>query len=421
VELNSPSNNTTGQPVNITFNWFKAEDQTSNPLAVTHYWFEYGTDSTFATVTGRDTTLTDTTKSVSGLGHLTKYYWRVKAKNQIGWAEFSSTWHFTTIIAAPVAPVLAAPANNSTGISLTPVLTWNTVSNAVSYRIQISTDSLFSTTQFDSTGITGTTLTVPAGKLSQNTKYYWRGDASNAGGTSSYSPVWNFTTLALPLSVNLKAYLEGFWDGTSQVSDTVMVYLASTTTFAFVDTAKVVLSTTGTASNVTYSRATSGNYYIVVNHRNHLETWSRLPQTFNAGTPLNYDFTTDSAKAFGNNLKKVGNVWVIFGGDANQDGSIDGFDIVIFVPQFGTQGYLSADFNGDGDVNASDVFIISANYGLTKAVPTLALNYVPPTKQKINMNEVMKQVNTNKENVKQSPTGNKKNTGNDNVKKQIKK
>jgi hypothetical protein len=120
-------------------------------------------------------------------------------------------------------------------------------------------------------------------------------------------------------------------------------------------------------------------------------------------------------------MKQVGSVWVLYGGDANQDGSIDGFDIVIFVPQYGTQGYLSADFNGDGDVTAADVIIISANYGLTKAVPTLSTNYNPPTKQKLDMNEVNKKVNSNRENVKQNPNGNMNKTGKDNVKKQIKK
>ncbi len=403
VVLSVPANGSTGQPVTLTFNWFKAIDQmllvksselivkngehrttnnkqrttdngqrtngqTDNGKLTSNYWFEYGTDSMFATVIARDSSLTDTTKTISGLNNLTKYFWRVKAKNQIGWGLFSSTWNFTTIIAIPVAPALATPLNNATGVSLTPALTWNTVTGAVTYRVQVSTDSNFVTTQWDTTGVSGLTTTVPAGKLSQTTKYYWRVNATNAGGTGAWSVKWNFTTLSLYLTLNLKVYLEGFWDGAAQITDTVRVYLANSTTYALVDTAKVVLSGTGTAG-MNFNRVTTGNYYIVVSHRNHLETWSKLPQSFVGGIPLNYDFTTAVTQSFGDNMKQVGSVWVLFGGDANADGSIDANDIGIFIGEFGNLGYLRSDFNGDQDVNASDVLIISNNFGLIKIIP----------------------------------------------------
>ena len=183
--------------------------------------------------------------------------------------------------------------------------------------------------------------------------------------------------------MNLKGYLEGFWNGSTHVTDTVRIYLANgTSPYAFADTQKVVLSSTGSA-NLLFTTAAGGNYYIVIAHRNHLETWSRLPQTFTPGTPVNYDFTTDSAKAYGLNMKKVGSAWVLYGGDPNQDGSIDALDISIFIGQFGLQGYLSCDFNGDGDVNALDVQIIASNYGLTKAVPSLVLIFEPGNKERL--------------------------------------
>ncbi|MCX6162352.1 MAG: PQQ-binding-like beta-propeller repeat protein [Ignavibacteriae bacterium] len=173
------------------------------------------------------------------------------------------------------------------------------------------------------------------------------------------------------LTLNLKIYLEGFWDGSTQVSDTTTVYLANTTTpFAFIDSAKVVLSTSGTYS-VNFTKAPNASYYIVVNHRNHLETWSKLPQSFVTNVVVNYDFTTAANKAFGDNMKQVGSVWVLYGGDANRDGSVDALDLFIFIGQFGNSGYLSCDFNGDESVDALDVPILVANFGLGKAVPTL--------------------------------------------------
>ena len=379
VVLSTPANNATGQPTSITFNWFKAIDLTNELLTVSNYWLEYGTDSIFATVIARDSSLTDTTKSVTGLGNNTKYYWRVKAKNQIGWGGFSATWNFTTVLPTPIAPVLTSPVNNSTGISLTPALVWGSVTNAASYRIQVSADSTFTTTSYDTAGVTVTTLNVPANKLTGLTKYYWRVNATNVSGTGSWSTMWNFSTVQ-NLPVTLKVYLEGFWDGTSQVSDTVNVYLANQTTpFAYADTAKVVLSTSGTAT-FSFSKAVNGSYYIVVSHRNHLETWSKLPQVLTTNVTKSYDFTTAATQAYGDNMKQVGSVWVLYGGDANGDGSVDAIDVPFIIAQFGTQGYLSADFNGDMDVNASDIALFVPNFGVTKVVPTVVMVPVIKTK-----------------------------------------
>ena len=76
-------------------------------------------------------------------------------------------------------------------------------------------------------------------------------------------------------------------------------------------------------------------------------------------------------------------------------------DISIFITQFGTQGYLSCDFDGDGDVNASDVQIIAQNFGLTTFVP--GLDPVSPEirKQKIDakkkeLNELLIKAKQNK-------------------------
>ena len=198
-----------------------------------------------------------------------------------------------------------------------------------------------------------------------------------------------------PLSLNLKVYLEGMWDGTSHIIDTITVYLAkSTVPFSFVDSVKVLVSSSGTAVPV-FTRALSGNYYIVIQHRNHLQTWSANPQTFIAGTPLVYDFTTAATQAYGSNMKQVGSVWVLFGGDANQDGDISALDVPIFTSQFGMQGYLAADFNGDGDVNGLDAAILVANFGLSRIIPVFDNVVVNPTPEVIKQKreEIQKQIN----------------------------
>ncbi|MFZ4589758.1 MAG: YCF48-related protein, partial [Ignavibacteria bacterium] len=161
-------------------------------------------------------------------------------------------------------PVLVSPANNSVNQLTSLKLDWNTVTFASSYRVQLATDSAFTTIVRDST-IIADSLQVTG--LSGNTNYWWRVAGITTTGTAPYGTAFKFTTMNMTLSLNLKVYLEGFWNGTAHVSDTVTVYLAnSTTPYAFVDTAKVVLSGTGTAS-MNFNRVTTGSYYIVVSHR----------------------------------------------------------------------------------------------------------------------------------------------------------
>ena len=129
--------------------------------------------------------------------------------NQAGWGAFTSWNKFTTIIAAPEIVIQVSPVSSSLG-NVQPVqLISISSAGAISYRLQVSTDSTFSTT-YNDTLITDTTC--PANRqavlkitksLNNLTKYYWRVNASNFGGTSPWSQVWNFTTLGNPEQVVL--------------------------------------------------------------------------------------------------------------------------------------------------------------------------------------------------------------------------
>jgi hypothetical protein len=186
-----PTNNAVFQPTSLYCMWRKASDQTSL-LSIINYWFELKTDTNQAPIV-RDTILVDTLKLLTGLSNNTSYWWRVRAKNQLGYGNFSSYFKFTTILAAPSPPVLIYPTNNSTGIIPTTKLDWNVSATATSYRVQVSSDTGFSVLKLDST-ITTDSIFVPAGRLLNNTKYYWHVRASNIGGNSSYSATFNFTT-----------------------------------------------------------------------------------------------------------------------------------------------------------------------------------------------------------------------------------
>jgi hypothetical protein len=110
----------------------------------------------------------------------------------------------------------------------------------------------------------------------------------------------------------------------------------------------------------------NGSYYITVRHRNSIETVSSLPVSFNSST-IQYNFTDAASKAFGGNMKQAPDgVWMIFGGDANQDGIVDSGDMIVIdndVANF-VSGYVSSDVNGDGLVDSGDMILADNNGSL---------------------------------------------------------
>ncbi len=103
---------------------------------------------------------------------------------------------YCTIKYVPLAsaPVLVSPANNSTGISCTPLLNWNDVVNSETYTVQVSTNSGFTSFRVNQSGLTTSQYQVTAGALQNNVLYYWRACAVNVAGTGPWSTVWSFRT-----------------------------------------------------------------------------------------------------------------------------------------------------------------------------------------------------------------------------------
>lgn len=181
--------------------------------------------------------------------------------------------------------------------------------------------------------------------------------------------VFNYTSkrdfrIVGAIKVNLTYLMEGFWNGATQVPDTIRGYLAETTgAHLFVDSARVHLSTSG-GGMLVFPSAPTGNYYLVVRHRNHLETWSSTAQSLVKGTTSigSYDFSAGPGTAYGTEaLKPEGLLYVTWGGDVNQDGVVDFLDRNLTWNDRGSTGYLSTDCNGDNSTNAADDAIALAN------------------------------------------------------------
>ena len=137
--------------------------------------------------------LTADTLTISGLGGNTQFYWRANAANPAGGTSaWSGTWSFATLSSPPI---LSQPANGATGVSISPTLSWNTVGNVSTFRLQVATDSLYSSIVKD------TTLAAASyamSNLSNISLYYWHVLATGIGGTSAWSSTWNFTTIYYP-------------------------------------------------------------------------------------------------------------------------------------------------------------------------------------------------------------------------------
>ncbi|MCX6187734.1 MAG: hypothetical protein NTU43_12210 [Bacteroidetes bacterium] len=181
------------------------------------------------------------------------------------------------------------------------------------------------------------------------------------------------------LSLNLTAFLQGLYNGNGTMSaspfaadgvspatiaDTISVELhESTGNHNLVYSSRSTLGTNGVA-NIIFPSAVSGNsYYIVLKHRNSIETWSSVPVAFSS-SGATYSFSNSASKAFGDNISDMsGGIFAIYTGDINQDGSVDFNDYpeLDISSNNGDLGYLSNDLNGDASVDFNDYPILDIN------------------------------------------------------------
>lgn len=162
----------------------------------------------------------------------------------------------------------------------------------------------------------------------------------------------------------IKLLIEGLFNGNVMVSDTVKIELRFyAQPYNLLDSAVVLIDCLGSAAAEFNNIKLNENFYIVIKHRNSIETWSRLPQVFNTGV-ISYDFTIDSSQAYGNNMVYKNDKWCIYSGDVNQDGAIDSTDLmlVFYENVSGSTGYIQSDLNGDMFCEIEDLIIVYLNF-----------------------------------------------------------
>ncbi len=209
-------------------------------------------------------------------------------------------------------------------------------------------------------------------------------NAAHSGNTVSSTATntnVGFTGFTKNTILNLTAFIEGYMNGstmrpvllnsgvpgaTGSQCDNLTVELRSATApYGLVHTFTGIINTNGTMT-CTYPGAVSGNsYFVVLKHRNALETWSASPVLF--GNSTNYSFASGSGQAYGSNMVQVGGVWCMYSGDIDGvpgDGNIDNFDYPVWELDYFNflSGYFRTDLNGDGNVDNFDYPIWELNY-----------------------------------------------------------
>jgi len=184
--LSFPSNGAMSVPVAPILTW-------GATTGVMSYHIQLSTSSSFTTAVVDDTTLTTTSRQITGLQNSTLYYWRVRGKNDAGYGPFSPTWSFTTVVAVPATVSLLSPSDGAGGVSISPTVSWSPLAGVTTYHLQFSANASLSPAMINDTSLTGTTKSISS--LQNNTTYYWRVRGKNEGGYGSYSPTWSFATI----------------------------------------------------------------------------------------------------------------------------------------------------------------------------------------------------------------------------------
>jgi hypothetical protein len=177
--------------------------------------------------------------------------------------------------------------------------------------------------------------------------------------------------------LNLKAFLQGYYLGggtmqpvllnqavagaTSAETDTITIELRDDADPGITVASAVTLLMTDGSASATFE-ADAGNYWVVIKHRNSVQTWTPNP----IAIPSSYDFTVAANKAFGDNMTDPfsENIWSFYTSDINQDEFIDIFDFPFYDADnqaFVLLEYAATDLNGDGFVDIFDFPIYDAN------------------------------------------------------------
>ncbi len=169
-------------------------------------------------------------------------------------------------------------------------------------------------------------------------------------------------------NLNMTTFIQGLYNSASSnsLTDTISVTLRSNDgLFTKLDSSRGVFGSNGIL-RLSFANMINGKqFYVQLNHRNSLETWSAFPTLFKYSNGV-YNFHSFATLAYGDNEIQVDNSPLRFGiysGDVNQDGMIELADILIVFNDAGNfvSGYAVTDLTGDNAVDLNDLLITFNN------------------------------------------------------------
>lgn len=248
------------------------------------YDIQMAMDSSFAVVDVTGSSSTTSFTPSTALNWNSKYYWRVRAKElynggtKTKYSAYSSAVDLTTTIPIATTPVVTASIKS--GTSNTIVVSWNNQSYIDSYHVVVKRGS---TTVFDNSTITGTSVEIP--NMYYETSHSITVTATNRLGTSSAGSASVTTgsapTVAVPTGLTPATGTTGVSEkptvSWTSSESSFEVQISTSTTFT---SSYIVASGTPTSTSFTSSVALdwSTKYYWRV----------RAKHTYNGGTLPKY-------------------------------------------------------------------------------------------------------------------------------------
>ena len=122
---------------------------------------------------------------------------------------------------------------------------------------------------------------------------------SRSNASHNWSTWWG--NIRFATDIDITVIPEGFYDvGLNRMNkkDTVTAYLRNTALpYAKMDSAKAVIDSLTFKGSFSFRNISSGTYYLSINHRNSIETWSKAGgEAIIKGSTINYDFTNHRIK-----------------------------------------------------------------------------------------------------------------------------
>jgi len=293
------------------------------------------------------------------------------------------TQNLSTTVTANPSPVVTITPSNSTDLCST------TSNQSVTLTASVGAPGSYTYSWDDFNGTSGNALTITTTSDDwsfidpSNITFTVTVSGGGCTGTASVL-VTNDVNCSGGLTVNVKTFLQGFYmgggtmlstlfdigessDPTATDSIDINLWSASSLSNPSPDySARVLLHNDGMAS-ANFPTAPAGSYYIAIKHRNSIETWSLNPVAISS---MPYDFTVSSSSAYDDGVNPpmafMGDAYALYGGDVNQDGTVDIGDgsIVDNDASNFAFGYNASDCTGDGGTDISDYAIVENNGGL---------------------------------------------------------